>query len=600
MREGRSSHRDRVPPRAPRGPRAVPRARARARSMGEPPADARRRREVLRRVPRHRGRRELRRHRALVARHRGRRPGRQALRPDQDRGGAGEPAEGQRVGRGQQQAPRGGLRRVRRRQDLRRRVRRRRQGSHRRRPTTSEDSAAQPAGRARGVVETGARRRRHRPGRRRGREERGRGGGEEEFAAKEVLVTRDAFGGEPRSSRRGRSLVRSRVVGRRPIDDRSRERHRARGEPVRQPCRARRPPGGGGQKRSETVGDGRAPRGLGPPRATRRLERGRCRGRPGRRWSGTRWRARRGGSRGSSATTAPPSPAGEDRGRGAEDAEGVPPGMGEQTRARKPAGNGQRRSRGRPPRLDRSNRTPPPTTTTRLYPHPAGRAKGLFAPVTRPPTPRTSENFFAGTNDDDDDDARKDPTAVALPAWLTAVARGAVVCEVSHTRASSAEDAARDAAGRVRDRCGFEAPAGLEDSVRPCVVELTRDGVGALRTADECGVLRGDRDLDPVAEAVARVDENLPVAEFGASPLVLVLPTGEEKKAGRPARPLGSRGRRSARRNGWGVVCVSSGPEQLVRTRWRSRGRARGDGAVCPDRGLRRRRAPTSPASGPG
>lgn len=200
----------------------------------------------------------------------------------------------------------------------------------------------------------------------------------------------------------------------------------------------------------------------------------------------------------------------------------------------------------------------------------AGRAKGLLAPVTRPPTPIGSDpktHDRSRTKDAEDESAPGAP--LALPAWLTAVARGAVVCEVSHTRSSSAEDAARDAAGRVRARCGFEAPAGLEDSVRPSVVELTRDGVGALRTADE-SVVRGDRDRDrdPVAEAVARVDENLPVAEFGASPLVLVLPAGEEKAGGGGGSVHPRRVPRLALRASKrvvGVVCVSDGPEQLVR-----------------------------------
>ena len=58
MRRGRSSHRRGVHARAPRRPRPVPRAGAASRAMGEPPADARRRREVLRRVPRHRRRRD--------------------------------------------------------------------------------------------------------------------------------------------------------------------------------------------------------------------------------------------------------------------------------------------------------------------------------------------------------------------------------------------------------------------------------------------------------------------------------------------------------------------------------------------------------------
>jgi len=197
----------------------------------------------------------------------------------------------------------------------------------------------------------------------------------------------------------------------------------------------------------------------------------------------------------------------------------------------------------------------------------AGRAKGLLAPVTRPPTPIGSDPKTDRPRTKDAEDESAPGAPLALPAWLTAVARGAVVCEVSHTRSSSAEDAARDAAGRVRARCGFEAPAGLEDSVRPCVVELTRDGVGALRTADE-SVVRGDRDRDPVAEAVARVDENLPVAEFGASPLVLVLPAEEEKAGGGGGSVHPRRVPRLALRASKrvvGVVCVSSGPEQLVR-----------------------------------
>ena len=400
----------------------------------------------------------------------------------------------------------------------------------------------------------------------------GRGGGEEEFAAKEVLVTRDAIAGgadvlapgegvwfdlESSGSPSDRRSIASNVTG-------------PGGEPVRQLC-----PGAAaaaaeaarnGQRRSETaraLRDGR--------RSAASDAAARARTVP--------WEARAEVERDAVAGAARriarilrdncAAIAGLARieGEGQRTLRACLRGWAKQTRARKPSEtvrNGQRPSTA--PRPIEPTTT---TTTTRLDLTSAGRAKGLFAPVTRPPTPTNSPKTFSrGTNDDDDDDARGNPTAVALPAWLTAVARGAVVCEVSHTRASSAEDAARDAAGRVRDRCGFEAPAGLEDSVRPCVVELTRDGVGALRTADECGVLRGDRDLDPVAEAVARVDENLPVAEFGASPLVLVLPTGEEKaKAGgggaRPPRVPRLALRASKRVVG--VVCVSSGPEQLVR-----------------------------------
>ena len=220
------------------------------------------------------------------------------------------------------------------------------------------------------------------------------------------------------------------------------------------------------------------------------------------------------------------------------------------------------RRRDPPPGESPPGESPPPP---RLNLTSAGRAKGLFAPVTRPPTPVASNPKTPRGPDEAGDDP---PAAsVALPAWLTAVARGAVVCEVSHTRSSSAGDSAADAAGRVSKRCGFEARMpGLEDSVRPVVVELTRDGVGALRTGAEGAEGADSGDRDPVAEAVARVDENLPVAEFGSSPLVLVLPAGEEKASGSTVHPprVPRLALRASKRV-VGVVCVSSGPEQLVR-----------------------------------
>ena len=398
----------------------------------------------------------------------------------------------------------------------------------------------------------------------------GRGGGEEEFAAKEVLVTRDAIAGgadvlapgegvwfdlESSGSPSDRRSIASNVTG-------------PGGEPVRQLC-----PGAAaaaaeaarnGRRRSETaraLRDGR--------RSAASDAAARARTVP--------WEARAEVERDAVAGAARriarilrdncAAIAGLARieGEGQRTLRACLWGWAKQTRARKPSEtvrNGQRPSTA--PRPIEPTTT---TTTTRLDLTSAGRAKGLFAPVTRPPTPTGSPKTFSrGTNDDDDDDARGDPTAVALPAWLTAVARGAVVCEVSHTRSSSAGDAAADAAGRVSKRCGFEARMpGLEDSVRPVVVELTRDGVGALRTGAEGAEGADSGDRDPVAEAVARVDENLPVAEFGSSPLVLVLPAGEEKAGSTVHPPRVPRLALRASKRVVGVVCVSSGPEQLVR-----------------------------------
>jgi stage V sporulation protein SpoVS len=81
-----------------------------------------------------------------------------------------------------------------------------------------------------------------------------------------------------------------------------------------------------------------------------------------------------------------------------------------------------------------------------------------------------------------------------LPTWLTAIARGAVVCEVSHTRTAPAHAAACQAATAVRDRCGFEALSGLEDAVRPALVELTVDGADSLRVDES-------KFADPALEA---------------------------------------------------------------------------------------------------
>ena len=425
----------------------------------------------------------------------------------------------------------------------------------------------------------------------------GRGGGEEEFAAKEVLVTRDAIAGgadvlapgegvwfdlESSGSPSDRRSIASNVTG-------------PGGEPVRQLC-----PGAAaaaaeaarnGRRRSETaraLRDGR--------RSAASDAAARARTVP--------WEARAEVERDAVAGAARriarilrdncAAIAGLARieGEGQRTLRACLRGWAKQTRARKPSEtvrNGEAVHRASTDRTDDDD------DDDAARPHLRGTRQGIIrARHAAPDADEFSENFFAGDKRRRRRRREGDPTAVALPAWLTAVARGAVVCEVSHTRASSAEDAARDAAGRVRDRCGFEAPAGLEDSVRPCVVELTRDGVGALRTADECGVSRGDRDLDPVAEAVARVDENLPVAEFGASPLVLVLPTGEEKAkaGGRRASPSGPEA---------GAPRVETGGRGRVRLQragaaGAGRGGARGgvragDGAVCPDRGLRRRRA---------
>ena len=402
----------------------------------------------------------------------------------------------------------------------------------------------------------------------------GRGGGEEEFAAKEVLVTRDAIAGgadvlapgegvwfdlESSGSPSDRRSIASNVTG-------------PGGEPVRQLC-----PGAAaaaaeaarnGRRRSETaraLRDGR--------RSAASDAAARARTVP--------WEARAEVERDAVAGAARriarilrdncAAIAGLARieGEGQRTLRACLRGWAKQTRARKPSEtvrDGQttvhRAS------TDRTDADDDDDDAAR--PHLRGTRQGIIrARHAAPDADEFSENFFAG------DKRRRRRRREGKPHRRRASrvahrggARRGCVRGVPHARASSAEDAARDAAGRVRDRCGFEAPAGLEDSVRPCVVELTRDGVGALRTADECGVLRGDRDLDPVAEAVARVDENLPVAEFGASPLVLVLPTGEEKAkaGGRGARPprVPRLALRASKRV-VGVVCVSSGPEQLVR-----------------------------------
>ena len=174
----------------------------------------------------------------------------------------------------------------------------------------------------------------------------------------------------------------------------------------------------------------------------------------------------------------------------------------------------------------------------------AGRAKGLHVPVTRPPTPNGE-----GSSADAD---KKTPKA--LPTWLTAIARGAVVCEVSHTRTAHAHAAACQAATAVRDRCGFEALSGLEDAVRPALVELTVDGADSLRVDES-------KYADPALEASRRVDENLPVSEFGGAPLVLVLPRREEGRGDPRVPRLALR----ASKRIVGVCVVSPGPEQLVR-----------------------------------
>ena len=527
------------PPRAPRGPRAVPRARARGRSMGEPrlmPGDAR----VLR-VPRHRGRRELRRHRTRRSAP-GAAAGAPALRPDQDRGGAGNPprtARGPWPTTGPEEGYAAyvvdkiyvGAYGVAVRDpivdddDVRRAIPSRAgRGAAWWKPARASAPSSRTASWAR---ERGPRRR--------------RGGIRREGGPRHPRRRRG--GGRPA---RGRSLVRSRSSGS-PSDRRSIASNVT--GPGASPCdscaRGGGRRGGGGQKRSETVRparrEGRSKVGGGDAAARR----GRCRGAGG-------GGAGRGGGRGEG-VTAPPSPGWRGSRARAEDAGACLRGWAKQT-PRKPSEtvrNGQRPSTA----LDRSNRRRRRRRGLDLTS--AGRAKGLFAPVTRPrltgsPAPRgqTAATTTRGTH-------RGRASRVA---HRGGAGRGRV--RVLHTRVLRGGRRARRR-GPGRDRCGFERPPVWRTGA-PCV-ELTRDGVGALRTADECG-FRGVITISIPSRRRSRASTRTSQSRSLAPPLVLVLPRGRKNESGGRRRvPLGSRAALRASKRVVGVVCVSSGPEQLVR-----------------------------------
>ena len=168
---------------------------------------------------------------------------------------------------------------------------------------------------------------------------------------------------------------------------------------------------------------------------------------------------------------------------------------------------------------------------------------------------RATKGVGKGREGNGDACSGREKTTSALPAWLSAIGRGATACAVGDTAAGDVSTCARDAA----ERC---ASAYL---VAPEVVELTSEGLASLRESASSIPIPDHhrREGDAASCDVARraFDETLPTCGVGSEALVVALP---------PRRVAAALGRRvvlalRASPRAVAVVVISPGPDQAVR-----------------------------------